>query len=138
MVNQYRQANLVASGSQAQNCQITRRWCRPQGVKLNMDAALVNVNGIKLMVARFLLRNHAGEVMFAGFKRRAVNTKVVEVEMKAVHWSFLYCSSKNLRIDELELDCKVIVSWLRDNQVNGGVEHIVEDCKVMLEKACRW
>ncbi|EOY23059.1 Uncharacterized protein TCM_015067 [Theobroma cacao] len=93
-----------------------------------MDATIFEIAGEKWLGAGFVVRNAAREVELAGTGRMLTGQTVEEAELAALVWSLSCCQKENIMIKEIEMDCKVVVDWIKGRHLSGILGHIVEDC----------
>ncbi|EOX91981.1 Uncharacterized protein TCM_001012 [Theobroma cacao] len=53
---------------------------------------------------------------------------VEEAESIALVWSLRCCQRENIMMKEIEMDCKVVVDWIKGRHLSGVLGHIVENC----------
>ncbi|EOY17493.1 Uncharacterized protein TCM_036696 [Theobroma cacao] len=105
----------------------TCKWEAPKERKLNVDATIFEITGERWLGAGFVVRNVSGEVELAGTRRMLIGQTMEEVELAALVWSLCCCQRENIMIKEIDMDCKVVVDWIKGRHLSGILGHIVED-----------
>ncbi|EOY06108.1 Uncharacterized protein TCM_020934 [Theobroma cacao] len=75
-----------------------------------------------------LSNEFSGEVELASTRRMLTGQTVEEAELAALVWSLSCCQRENIMIKESEMDCKVVVDWIKRRHLSGVLGHIIEDC----------
>ncbi|EOY00143.1 Uncharacterized protein TCM_009711 [Theobroma cacao] len=114
--------------------------CRrcPKGLKINCDAAIFFINGGKLAGAGFIVRDSNGEFILAGATKLAYNSSVAMVELRSLLWSLMVCFRDNVLVKKVKIDCKQIVSWVKEKHYNGDMGHVVEARNLLIRQLTRY
>ncbi|XP_017979793.1 PREDICTED: uncharacterized protein LOC18594299 [Theobroma cacao] len=133
LLEQYRLVKGVRSRRRILQINRTCEWRALVESKLNVDASIFELSSVRRMGAGFIVRNAIGEVELAGVRRMVMGQSVEEAELSALAWSFRCCQMENIMVKEIEMDCKVVVEWIKGRHLSGILGHIVEDCLNMME-----
>ncbi|EOY30823.1 Ribonuclease H-like superfamily protein [Theobroma cacao] len=111
----------------------TCEWRAPVESKLNVDASIFELSSVRRMGVGFIVRNAIGEVELAGVRRMVMGQSVEEAELSALAWSLRCCQRENIMVKEIEMDCKMVVEWIKGRHLSGILSPIVEDCLNLME-----
>ncbi|EOY03523.1 Uncharacterized protein TCM_018624 [Theobroma cacao] len=133
MISQYRNANYSSGQRGVEDVEYGRLWRRPNGWRLNTNAAVFEIHGNKEEEQAYV-KNSNGDLILVGAKRFTQDSSVTEAELGSLVWSLLVCNRENINVNQIELDCKQAVGWVKEKNYNGGMGHVVDDCIVLMQR----
>ncbi|XP_021300583.1 uncharacterized protein LOC110428990 [Herrania umbratica] len=113
------------------------KWRPSVHIKLNCDASTFVENGGKYVRAGFIVKGRNEEFLLAGGLKIAHYSSAAVAELKALLWALEICQHEQAQVSEIELDFVQVVKWIKGEQFNGVVGHIIADfCSVLRQLNC--